>query len=679
MKLTRTQAKARTAKLRSLIEKYRHAYHVLDKSLVSDAVNDSLKHELQALEEQFPELVTPDSPTQRVGGEPLDKFKKVKHDAPMLSLVDAFSFEELRVWEARNKRVLGMTRDNKGRLGSYYCELKMDGLAVSLIYENGVFVRGATRGDGVTGEDVSQNLKTIEAIPLRIQISDIRSQIRNLKSDIRRLEVRGEVYMRKDVFEKLNKEYKKKGLPLLANTRNAAAGSVRQLDPKITASRKLSFVAWDVVTDLGQKVHQESHQIAAKLGFPVIKQAQACATLSEVERFHANWNKKREKLPYGTDGMVVVVNDIALLNKLGVVGKAPRGMIAYKFAPEEATTRLLDIKVQVGRQGTLTPVAVLEPVLVAGSTVSRATLHNDQEIKRKDLKIGDTVVLRKAGDVIPEVLKPIKQLRTGKEKAFQMPSHCPICGSKVIKKNIAIFCSNPRCGEIERRRLHYFTSKAALDIPGLGPKILDRFAKEGLIGDAGDIFDLRVENIEHLWRFGRRSAENIINSIKDRRQIELWKFIIALGIPNVGEQTAIDLANRFRTLEQLRSVSLEELEAVPQIGAVVAESIYKFFREERNKRFIKKLLGRIKVQGMTKEDKGKLSGKTFVLTGGLQGMTREEAKERIRELGGEVSEAVSKETDYIVVGAEPGSKLDNARKLGVKTIDEPEFRRLLGK
>lgn len=659
LKMTRSQAKNRIKKLRDLIEEYRYAYHVLDKSLVSDAVNDSLKHELEQLEKQFPDLITPDSPTQRVGGEPLMKFSKVAHDRSMLSLVDAFSFEELEAWERRNAKLLGET-------GDYFAELKMDGLAVSLIYEKGFFVRGATRGDGLVGEEVTQNLRTIESIPLRIQNS-------------KRIEVRGEIYMTKAVFDDLNKIYKTKDLPLLANTRNAAAGSVRQLNPKITASRRLSFSAWDLITDLGQKTHEQTHQLLRELGFPVIKYSRRCQSLKEIDNFYSHWDKQREKLPFGTDGIVVQLNEIEKVKKLGAVGKAPRGLIAYKFAPEETTTRLIDIKVQVGRQGTLTPVAILEPVLISGSIVSRATLHNSGEIKRKNIKIGDTIVVRKAGDVIPEILKPIKELRTGKEKDFKMPSKCPICNSSVIMGKILARCSNPNCGEIERRRLHYFTSKAALDIPGLGPKILDRFLQEGLIDDAADIFDIKPEHIEKLARFGEKSSQNIVNSINQRKEIKLWKLLVSLGIPNVGEQTAIDLAEHFGSFDKIANASVEQLKAIRDVGGIVAESIYRFFESERNKRFIKKLIQKVKIQNEkdnSDKSRQKLKGMSFVLTGSLDNVTRDEAKEIIRRLGGETSESVSKLTDYVLAGAEPGSKLQKAQKLGIKIIDENQFKKL---
>ncbi len=681
--MTKDHARQRIKKLKTLIEKYRHAYHVLDQSLVSDSVNDSLKHELQQLEDEFPDLVTPDSPTQRVGGRHLPKFVKVRHSSPMLSLTDAFSFEELQNWQERNERFLPEFKVQGSKFKGYYCELKLDGLAVSLVYENGLFIQGATRGDGYIGEDVTENLKTIEAIPLQLKSS----KAQKLKSSI---EVRGEVYMRKDVFRELNKQYQKQNKPLLANTRNAAAGSVRQLNAKITAERRLSFYAYDLITDLGQKTHDEAHRLLKELGFPVESHSATSRDLGQVERFHGRWAKKnsqREALPYGSDGVVVVVNDLALLGELGTVGKAPRGMVAYKFSPEEATTKLTDIIIQVGRQGTLTPVAVLEPVLVAGSKISRATLHNQDEINRKDVRIGDTVVIHRAGDVIPGVVSVVKELRTGKERRFRMPRKCPVCGAGVrrteigerTREGVAYFCANPNCGEIERRRLHHFTSKTAFDIVGLGPKILDRFRQEGLIRTAADIFRLKVEEVEQLERFGEKSAQNLVDSIDAKREVELWRFIYALGIRHVGEQTAIDLANHFMSLERLEKASLDELEGLPSVGSIMAASVATFFQSDRNKNLIRELLDAgVRIKRGRQEIAGKkLEGKTFVLTGQMESMTRDEAKQKIRELDGEVSETVTRDTTFVVVGSESGAKYDRAKALGLTMIDEKQFLKLL--
>ncbi|MCL5407503.1 MAG: NAD-dependent DNA ligase LigA [Patescibacteria group bacterium] len=677
--MTKVEAKNRIEKLKELIEKYRYAYHVLDKSLVSDAVNDSLKHELQDLENKFPEFLTLDSPTQRVGGEPLKKFQRVTHSQPMLSLTDAFSFEELEDWETRNKKILDEKFD-------YFAELKMDGLAVSLIYENGVLVRGATRGDGKIGEEVTQNLKTIEAIPLRLPVANLKSQISNLKI----IEIRGEVYMPIKVFESLNAQYRKQNLPLLANPRNAAAGSIRQLNPKISASRKLDFIAWDLLPHFVNgvemvKTHQESHETLKDLGFKTLPQNRYCKNLNEVEKVKIEVEKSREKLPYQIDGIVAVINDNLTREKLGVVGKAPRGMIAYKFAPEEATTTVQDIIVQVGRTGTLTPVAILKPVIVAGSTVSRATLHNEDEIRKKDIRIGDTIVVHKAGDVIPEVAKVIKELRTGKEKEFKFPKKCPQCGGKVVREKgkAAYRCLNKNCFTVKLRALRHFVSRGAFDITGLGPKILNKFMEIGLVKDAADLFELKKGDIEPLERFAEKSAQNIIDSIQAHKEIELPRFIYALGIPNVGEETAYDMADamnfkfqisNFKSISNaLKNKKPEDWQEIQDIGPIVAKSIFDYFQDKHNLDFINRLLNfGVKIKFVHIRDK-KFVGLTFVFTGGLKTLSRDEAKKIVRDLGGEISESVSDQTSYVVSGNEPGEKYEKAQKLGVKIISEEEF------
>jgi DNA ligase (NAD+) len=664
--MTKSQAKQRIEKLKELIEKYRYSYHVLDKSLVSDEVNDSLKHELQELENQYPEFVTPDSPTQRIGGKPLDKFQKVTHNFPMLSLTDAFSADEMKSWETRNKKVIASDYQ-------YFGELKIDGLAVSLIYEKGVFIRGATRGDGKVGEDVTQNLKTVEAIPLKL-------------SRPVNIEVRGEAYMPIKIFEKLNKKYKKEDKALLANPRNGAAGSIRQLNPEITAERKLSFIAWDLI-GVDVETHQRAHEILSGFGFKTIKENRLCKNLDEVEKFKNDTEKLRDKLPYQIDGIVVQINNNQLKEKLGVVGKAPRAMVAYKFSPEEVTTQVLDIQVNVGRTGVLTPVAVLKPVLVAGSTVSRATLHNEDEIKRKDLKISDTVVIHKAGDVIPEVKKVIQELRSGKEKEFHFPKKCPQCKGKVIREEgkVAWKCINKKCFTIQRRALEHFVSRAAFDMAGLGPKIINKFLEEGLIKNAADLFELKVGDIEPLERFAEKSAKNIVDSIQSHKKITLARFIYALGIPNVGEETAIDLAEKFsakggpasgwKNIEKIKKAGLEEIDSIADIGDVVAKSIYDWFRESDNIKFIDRLLKvGIKIEGSGVVSNGKLGNKSFVITGTLDSISRDKAKEKIRNLGGEFMTAVSSQTSYLVIGADPGgNKIKDAQKYQTKRLTEKEF------
>lgn len=669
-KTDKNEAKARIEKLRKLIDQYRYEYHVLDKPSVSDAVNDSLKHELQELENQFPDLVTPDSPTQRVGGEPLDKFKKVTHKTRMLSLIDAFSFEELKEWVERDKRTLGVSELKT----DFFAELKMDGLAISLAYKNGDLSVGATRGDGTTGEDVSNNLKTIEAIPLHL-----RRDSKYYDKAKEELIIRGEVYMTKSAFERVNAEQKKKGGALFANPRNASAGSVRQLDPKITASRELSFVAWSMETNLEQKFHHQEHEIMQDLGFRVIKENKLCHSLDEVEKQKENTGKKREKLDFQIDGIVVVVDDDKLFDRLGVVGKAPRGQIAYKFAPEQATTIVKDIIVQVGRTGKLTPVSEFIPTLVAGSTISRATLHNEDEMRKKDVRIGDTVVIQKAGDVIPEVVSVIKKLRPNHAKIFHFPSKCPICGSKVVRipGEAAHRCTNKFCFAQQRRQIEHFISKGAMNIEGLGPKILEQLIKKGLIKHEGDLYKITEDDLKPLERFAEKSAENLVESIQASKKVPLGRFIYALGILNVGEETAYDLASRFGTLEKIKGISLEKLEKVQDVGSVVAKSIYSYFHDQRNLNKIKDLLkSGVKIEGQ-RQTKSKITGKSFVITGGLESYSREEAKQAVRDRGGEVHETVTKETNYVVVGSEPGSKYDKAKKLGNKMISEEKFKNLL--
>lgn len=671
--MTKKEANERIEKLKELIEKYRYSYHVLDKSEVSAEVNDSLKHELQELESQFPDLITSDSPTQRVGGKPLEKFQKVTHETPMLSLVDAFSLDEVKEWQNRNQKILSDTTDS-----GYFAEIKIDGLAVSLIYENNKFVRGATRGDGKVGEDVTQNLKTVEAIPLKVE---------SRKYKVESFEVRGEVYMPKKVFEELNKKYQKEGKAQLANPRNAAAGSIRQLNPKISAERRLSFIAWDLIR-IDTKTHEESHKLLKVLGFKTIKENKYCKDVEEIEKFKNDIEKIRENLPFLIDGTVILVNDNQLRKDLGVVGKAPRGMLAYKFAPEEATTIVEDIIVQVGRTGTLTPVAVLKPTLIAGSTVSRATLHNEDEIRKKDIRVRDTVIVHKAGDVIPEIEKVILELRPKNSQEFYFPTKCPVCGGKVVREEgfAAYRCINKNCFTISRRRIEHFVSRAAFDMAGLGPKIIAKFIDEGLIKDAADLFNLKEGDIKHLERFAEKSAQNIVASIQTHKEIELPKLIYALGIANVGEETAYDIASIVMSnvkgqmsnktiITKLRNNKLEDWQEIPDIGPIVAKSIFDYFQDKKNIDFIERLFDsgvKIKRINYSVESR-KFTGKTFVFTGGLETLTRDEAKNIVREQGGEVSESVSNKTSFVVAGTDAGEKLDKAQQLNVKILSEKEL------
>jgi len=689
--MTKKEAKVRIEKLKRLIHHHRYLYHVLDKQEISEAVLDSLKKELFDFEQEFPEFITPDSPTQRVGGKPLEKFEKVRHPTPMLSFNDAFSEKDMEDWLERISRLLTPTEASKI---DFYCEPKLDGLAIELIYENGILKAGSTRGDGIIGEDVTQNLKTIEAIPLKLRtkeeiLKDFKTQgcdpcileaIRNF--DFKKsIVVRGEAIIIKKDFEKVNKEQIKRNFPPYANPRNLAAGSIRQLDPKVTASRHLDSNAYDLVTDLGQKNHFEKHQIIETLGFKTNnKYSKYCRNLKEVFEFHDFWQKNREKLPYEIDGIVVIVNDNKIFEKLGVVGKAPRGVIAFKFPLKQATTIIEDIKVQVGRTGALTPVAILKPVEVGGVTISRATLHNEDEMKRLGVKIGDTVIVGRAGDVIPDIISVLPELRTGREKEFKFPKKCPACGGKVVRPagEVVWRCLNPKCFARQREYFYHFISKAAFDIVGLGPKIVDRLIDEGLVSDPADLFELEEGDILPLERFAEKSAKNLIEAIQSRKKIQFPRFIYALGIRNVGEETARTLAEYFGSIEKLKKASLEELQKIMNVGPMVAKSICAFFQEKRNLKFIEKLkwVG-VEIISEKKPKRQILEGKTFVLTGSLGSMAREEAKEKIRLLGGEISESVSKKTDYVLVGKEPGSKFEKAQKLGVKTINEKEFLKIL--
>lgn len=662
--MSEEKAKKRIEILRKEIDENRYLYHVQDKPRVSDAIDDSLKRELAQLEEQYPDLITPDSPTQRVGGKPLDKFEKVKHSSPMLSLTDAFSSEDLKKWEERLSKLVGREKIKKS---GYYCELKIDGLAVTLIYKNGVFSKGATRGDGKVGEDVTNNLRTIESIPLKLKPG--------APQDV---EVRGEIYLSKKDFEKLNEAQNKIGGQVYANPRNIAAGSIRQLDPKIAAERNLQFMMYSIASDLDLKKHSNEHDLARKIGFKTNEANRICKDLDDVFAFLKKWESERKNLPYQTDGIVVGINDKKLFERLGVVGKAPRGQIAYKFAAEEATSVVKDIIVQVGRTGKLTPVAILEPTSVAGSTVSRATLHNEDEIKRKDIKIGDTVIIRKAGDVIPEVKEPIKRMRSGDEKTFKMPSSCPICGGDVVKKQGQVdwYCKDRNCSIRKQRELEHFVSKGAFEIEGLGPKILSKLVEEGLLKDASDIFDLKFEDLEPLERFAEKSAQNIIDAIDEKKIISLERFIYALGIRHIGTQMAIDFAKQFGSLDRFLKIGEGEFGRMYGVGIEVEKSVLDYLNNSQNHDMINKLikLGVKVADYHSPVSSNKLKGSSFVITGTLEKMTREDAHKKIIQNGGDVHSSVSSKTNYLVVGDEPGeNKLNQAKKFGTKMISERDF------
>ncbi|MFA5249274.1 MAG: NAD-dependent DNA ligase LigA [Candidatus Paceibacterota bacterium] len=688
--MDKEQAKARIEKLKKLIDLHRYLYHVLDKQEISPEALDSLKKELFDLEMSFPEFITGDSPTQRVGGKPLEKFSKLSHEVPMISLNDAFSREDMRDWLLRISKLLN---PQELKMLDFFCEPKLDGLAIELIYRDGKLQTGSTRGDGEVGEDITQNLKTIEAIPL--QLRDIENVLADLKKaglvevagmfakkngiDIT---VRGEVVITRNDFKKINERQEKAGLPLYANPRNLAAGSLRQLDPKIAATRRMDSNMYDIITELGQATHMQEHEILHILGFKTNnKYSLFCKDLAGVFDYQEHWRRHREDIPYEIDGVVVGVNNNGIFKKLGVAGKAPRAAIAYKFPLKQATTVVEDIKIQIGRTGAMTPVAYLKPVEVGGTVVSRATLHNEDEIERLGLMIGDTVIVGRAGDVIPQVVKVLSELRTGKERRFRMPGKCPSCGNKLIKlpAEVAWRCPNPDCFSRKERYFSYFVSKNAFDIVGLGPKVMEQLMDQGLISDPADLFELEEGDLLPLERFAQKKAKNIVEAIRSKKEIAFPKFIYALGIRNVGEQTSIDLAKNFGSVEKLRNAEFEELQKINDVGPIVAESICGYLQDKKNLDFLDKLKAAgikiIKTEQASVNKK--LEGLTFVFTGEMLSLSRSKAKDLVRERGGEAAESVSSKTSYVVAGANPGSKIEKAKKLGVKVIAENEFLKML--
>jgi DNA ligase (NAD+) len=666
------KASKRILSLRKEVARLRELYHVKNAPEVTDDVYDSLTKELNSLLKDYPEFQDLTSGEYRVAGKPLAKFEKLPHEVRMLSLNDVFGIDELYEWGARIKKLL------PGKKIGYFCEVKLDGLAATLIYKEGELYKGATRGDGFVGENITENLKMINTVPLTL--NKINGRLPRL------IEVRGEAVMSKKTLLALNKQQEKKGKVLFANTRNATAGSLRQLDPQLVAERSLDFFAYDIARYEGDgkdfKLHSEEHKVLRDLGFVVDKNEKVCANLEEVISFIKDFEKIRPTYPFGTDGVVVSVNDLELQATLGVVGKAPRYMAAYKYPAEKATTIVKDIRVNVGRTGAVTPLAIFKPTSVAGSTVSKATLHNMDQIKRLGLRIGDTVVIEKAGDVIPKVVEVLTRMRTGKEKKFKMPTDCPECGHKIEKRktagefSVAYYCVNPKCLAKDERFLEHFVS--AFEIYELGPKILRRFKDEGLITDAADIFTLEKEDIASLERFGEKSAENIIKEIDSKKRVPLARFLWALGILHVGEETSRDLAAHFHTLRRIMGASKNDLNEVENIGDAVSDSVYNYFRDKNNLAFIAKLeKSGVVVQKAEKLTDGKFSGFTFVLTGTLSEMSREIAKEKILAQGGKVSGSVSAKTTFVVAGTEAGSKLKNAEKLGIKILSEEEFLKML--
>ena len=668
--ISKEEAKKRIEELRKLIRHHDYLYYVLNKPEISDAEYDKLMRELQQLEEMYPEFITPDSPTQRVGAPPAEEFKTVAHLKPMLSLDNAFNEEEMRKFDERIKRELGKEDV------IYTAEPKLDGLSVELVYENGVFVRGSTRGDGYNGEDVTENLKTIRAVPLRL---------REGKYGIPRLlAVRGEVIMHIHDFEELNKKLIERGEEPLANPRNAAAGSLRRLDPKETAERPLDIFFYEIMVVEGLKINTqwEALEHLREWGLKTNPLVKRCKNIDEVIEYYNEMKEKREQLSYEIDGIVVKVDNLEDQEKLGIKARSPRWAIAYKFPPREKITQVMDIIVQVGRTGTLTPVALLKPVDVSGVTVSRATLHNFDYIREKDVRVGDWVKVIRAGDVIPEVVEVIKEKRTGKEKIFQMPDKCPVCGSHVVREGAYYRCTGGlSCPAQLKRSIAHYASKGAMDIEGLGPKIVDLLVDKGLVKRISDLYKLTIPDLLRLPGFALKSAKNLIESIEKSKERSLDRFIYALGIPNVGEHMAKVLAERFKTLDNLMNAREIELLAVPEVGPETAKSIVDFFREPKNREEIQRLkeLGvKATFEKMEKKE-GILKGKVFVFTGALKSFTRDEAKRIVEELGGRAASSVSRNVDYVVVGENPGSKYERAKQLGLKIINEEEFKKLIGR
>jgi DNA ligase (NAD+) len=672
--------KERYNKLKKAVNHYRYLYHVKDKEEISQQALDSLKNELVKIEEKYPEFITSDSPSQRIAGEPLKEFKKVKHKVAQWSFNDAFSEEDIINFDERVKRFIKTHSIDSGQAEeninpTYACELKIDGLKIVLEYEKGLLKTAATRGDGKVGEDVTLNIRTIESIPLKL-----RKEINII--------VEGEVWLGKKSLEKINKKRVKLGESVFANPRNAAAGSIRQLDPKVAAERNLNSFIYDIAQLDGDApdTQFEELKLLQELGFKVNKNFELCKSIDEAIKFWKKWKDKALKEDYLIDGIVIKINEKKYQQILGYTGKAPRYAIAFKFPAEQVTTIVEDIVLQVGRTGVLTPVAYLKPVSVAGSTISRATLHNEDEIKRLDARIGDTVILQKAGDVIPDIVSVLKEMRTGKEKEFVFPKKVSICGGdgsvERVEGQSAYRCVNKNSFTQQKRKFEYFVSKKAFNIDGLGPKIIEKLLEQNLISEFDDIFTLKKGDLLELEGFAEKSSDSLLREIKKAKEVELAQFLISLSIPQVGEETAYDLTERFGTLEKIRQASKEQLETIQGVGGVVAHSISDWFKDKNNAQLLKRLLKHITIfhQGkpLVKHQGLSLVGITFVFTGTMESMSRDDAKARVRKLGGSISSSVSKNTNYVVAGKDSGSKYKDAQKLGVKIIDEKEFMKLVG-
>lgn len=666
--MDKQQAKEKIDALKEVLNQYSYEYHVLDKPSVPDAEYDAKLRELEELEKMFPEFITPDSPTQRVGGEPLESFEKVRHLVPMLSLSNAFNEDDVRSFARRATNALGTET-------TFICELKIDGLAVSLTYEDGKFVRGATRGDGTVGEDITVNLRTVRTIPLVLKTKET-------------LEVRGEVFMPKTSFEKLNQKRAEKGEELFANPRNAAAGSLRQLDPKIAASRNLDIFIHAVGVWENNELETQSAQLdkLRELGFKTNPEWRTCKTIEEVMEFINYWTEQRPNLPYEIDGIVIKVDDLNQQEQLGYTAKSPRWAIAYKFPAEEVLTKLLDIELSIGRTGVVTPTAILEPVRIDGSTVGRASLHNEDLIKEQDIRLGDMVVVKKAGDIIPKVVRSVKEMRTGEEKEFSMPSHCPACQTELVRLEgeVALRCINPNCPAQLVEGLIHFVSRNAMNIDGLGEKVVKQLFDAKLVHTIADLYRLEREELLQLERMGEKSVSNLLQAIEASKENSLEKLLFGLGIRFIGEKAARILAQTFETMERLQQATYDELVSIDEIGEKMAESVVKYFSEEK----VSVLLEELKELGVNMEYKGPsrtsqtetaiFSDKTVVLTGKLENMTRSEAKEKIEVLGGKVTGSVSKNTDLVIAGEAAGSKYRRAQELGIPIWNEEQLLEALG-
>lgn len=663
------EIKDRYLKLKEAVNKHSYLYHTLDKPEISDEAYDSLLREILEIEESYPELKTVDSPTERVGGEPLKEFVKVEHGTRQWSFDDAFTFDDLEKWDKKVKNFIEKAGLSNEKI-EYCCELKIDGLKIVLTYKNGKLVTGATRGDGKIGEDVTQNVKTIKSVPLTL----------NKEVDIT---VVGEAWMSKKELERINKERLKNNEEPFANVRNVSAGSIRQLDPKITASRNLKLFTYDIdfLTKDLPETQSEELNLLKKLGFEINQNFGIFNNLNDVQKFYKSWESKKDKLDYALDGIVIKINSRKIQDAIGFTAKSPRWGVAYKFKAEQVTTVVEDIVLQVGRTGVLTPVAHLKPVLVAGSTVSRATLHNEDEIRRLDVRIGDTVILQKAGDVIPDIVSVVKELRGRNVKPFVWPSKVALCGGdgsiERIPGQAAWRCVDSNSSEQLKRKFHHFVSKKAFDIEDCGPKIVDLLLDQGLIGEYSDIFTLKRGDLLALPRFAEKSVVNLLESIEKSREVTLSRFLVGLSIPQVGEETAMDLSNHFKTIEKIREVKYEDLESLSGVGPIIARSVVQFFKDKTNKKIVDSLLKQVKIKTEKEALSSKLSGLRFVVTGTMEKYSRDEMKDLIRKNGGTVSESVSKDTTYLVAGDNAGSKYEKAEENGVKILTEKEFLALL--